>query len=58
MMSNKYPDLEDYSELSETLREYSRTHTGEIADLTYQAALAIDVLIGRVKIVSDTLAIS
>lgn len=40
----------DYSDLADTLREYSRVRSGEIADLTYKAALTIDTLIGRLKV--------
>lgn len=40
----------DYSDLANTLRKYGETRKGEIAELTYKAALTIDTLVGRLKI--------
>lgn len=40
----------DYSDLADTLRDYSRVRSGELAELTYKAALTIDTLVGRLKI--------
>lgn len=36
----------DYKELAQRLKEYSYSRKGEIAKLTYDAAVAIDVLEG------------
>ena len=43
-------NYKEESNLADTLREYSRVRSGEIADLTYKAALTIDTLVGRLKI--------
>jgi hypothetical protein len=43
----------DYSDLADTLREYSRVRSGELAELTYKAALTIDTLIGRLKVLES-----
>ena len=42
--------MNDYKELVDRLKEYSYSRKGEIAKLTYDAAIAIDVLMARVKI--------
>lgn len=39
----------EYSALAEQLKQYSYERKGEIARLTYQAAITIDVLVARVK---------
>lgn len=43
-------NYKEESNLADTLREYSRVRSGEIANLTYKAALTIDTLIGRLKV--------
>lgn len=45
----------DYKDLTSRLREYSAERRGEIADLTYEAAVAIGVLEGRVKVLEERL---
>ena len=50
-MADKY---KDYSIQADKLRMYSMGKKGEIAELTYNAALTIDVLIGRVKLCEKT----
>ena len=42
--------MSDYNELAEKLKEYSYSRKGEIAKLTYDAAVAIGVLQGRIKV--------
>ena len=42
--------MKDYKELVERLKQYSYERKGEIAKLTYDAAVAIDTLMGRVRI--------
>ena len=43
----------DYTDLAKQLKEYSYQRKGEIARLTYQAAVTIDVLVGRLKMLED-----
>jgi hypothetical protein len=45
--------MKDYKELVDRLREYSYSRKGEIAKLTHDAAIAIDVLMARVKILEQ-----
>ena len=45
----------DYSIQADKLRMYSMGKKGELAELTYNAALTIDVLIGRVKLCEKTI---
>ena len=40
----------EYSELAAELKDYSEKRKGEISRLSYRAALAIDTLVGRLKI--------
>ena len=41
--------MKEYKELVDRLKKYSYERKGEIAKLTYDAAIAIDVLMARVK---------
>lgn len=45
--------MKEYKELVDRLKEYSYSRKGEIAKLTYDAAMAIDVLMARVKILEQ-----
>lgn len=47
--------MNDFSELAEKLKEYSYNRKGEIAKLTYDAAVAIGTLEGRVKVLEKEL---
>ena len=42
--------MKEYKELVERLKQYSYERKGEIAKLTHDAAMAIDVLMARVKV--------
>ena len=42
-------DYQDYTDLSEELKQYSGKRKGELARLTYRAALAIDTMVARLK---------
>ena len=42
-------NYQDYSNLAEELKRYSYERKGEIARLTYRAALAIDTMVARLK---------
>lgn len=39
--------MSEYKELVDRLKEYSYSRKGEIAKMTYDAAIAIDVLMAR-----------
>ena len=39
----------DYTDLAARLREYSDNRKGEISKLTYDAAKAIEQLVGKIK---------
>ena len=45
----------EYKELIRELKNYSYSRKGEIAKLTYDAAVAIGTLEGRVKVLEDRL---
>lgn len=47
--------MSNYSELANELKEYSYNRKGEIARLTYDAAVAIGVLEGRIKVLEEQL---
>lgn len=47
--------MNDFNELAAKLKDYSYNHKGEIAKLTYDAAVAIGVLQGRVKVLEAEL---
>lgn len=48
-------NMSEYTELADKLKEYSYNRKGEIAKLTYDAAVAIGVLEGRVKVLERQL---
>lgn len=45
--------MNEYKELVDRLKAYSYSRKGEIAKMTYDAAIAIDVLMARVKILEQ-----
>ena len=47
--------MSDYNDLVMRLKNYSYSRKGEIAKLTYDAAVAIGVLEGRIKILEKQL---
>lgn len=48
--------MNNYKELTDKLLSYSAERKGEIADLTYEAAVAIGTLEGRVKALGQEIA--
>lgn len=47
--------MRNYTELALELKNYSYSRKGEIAKLTYDAAVAISTLQGRVNVLEDRL---
>ena len=47
--------MSDYNELAKRLKDYSYNHKGEIAKLSYDAAVAIGTLEGRIKVLEERL---
>ena len=48
IMKEKFNNLTD-NELSDYLKEYAESRSGEIADLTYAASIRISVLAAKIK---------
>lgn len=51
-MKNRFEEMSD-SELCKVLKEYAEKRNGEIAGLTYAAAVRIGVLAARVKVLEE-----